>query len=77
MGRVKSIAVKSIADELLRRHGDRFATDFEKNKKVLGEVCPIKSKKIRNVMAGYITTKIHQKTQTITPPKPREEDAKE
>ena len=58
MGRVKTIAVKSLADELIKAHGDKFTTDFEKNKNILEEVKPIKSKKIRNVLAGYVAKKM-------------------
>lgn len=54
MGRIKNIAVKSLAAELIREHGDRFSVEFEVNKKVLDEVRPIKSKRIRNIVAGHI-----------------------
>lgn len=58
MGRIKTIAVKTLADELIKNHGDRFTVDFGKNKEILNEVKPIKSKKVRNVLAGYITKKM-------------------
>lgn len=60
MGRVKSIAVKVLADELIKEHGDRFTTNFEKNKKVLGEVKKIESKRVRNILAGYISKKMQK-----------------
>ena len=34
---------------------DKFSSDFDENKKVLGKLMP--SKKIRNQVAGYITRK--------------------
>jgi len=74
MGRVKSIAVKSLANELMQKYGPRFTIGFENNKTVLGEVCPIKSKKIRNVLAGYLVTKVLLKDTVITGPKRVEED---
>ena len=55
MGRIKSTAIKSLARDIVSGHGDRFTTNFDKNKKIIGEVKDIKSKKIRNVVAGYIT----------------------
>lgn len=58
MGRVKIIAIKSLGDELIADHGDKFTDDFDKNKKVLEEVKPIKSKRVRNILAGYITRKV-------------------
>ena len=54
MGRVKTTAVKNLARDLLEEHGKKFTADFEKNKKIIDEVRPIKSKKIRNIVAGYI-----------------------
>ncbi len=60
MGRIKTTAVKSLADELIKKHGKKFSDDFEKNKKILDEVKKIKSKKIRNILAGYITKKMQQ-----------------
>jgi small subunit ribosomal protein S17e len=58
MGRVKSVAIKTLGDELIAEHGERFMEDFEHNKKVLEEVRPIKSKRVRNILAGYITRKM-------------------
>lgn len=55
MGRIKNVAIKTLGKELIKEHGKKFSEDFGKNKKVLGEVKTIKSKKIRNVLAGYIT----------------------
>lgn len=55
MGRIKSTAVKVLAREMLQEHGDKFAANFEKNKIVVGQVREIDSKKIRNILTGYIT----------------------
>jgi small subunit ribosomal protein S17e len=60
MGRIKSIPVKNLGDEMISAHGKKFTTDFEKNKKVLGEVKKIKSKRTRNTVAGYITTQMQK-----------------
>ena len=40
---------------LLEKYGDKFTDNFEENKKLLKEILTIPSKKIRNVLAGYIT----------------------
>jgi small subunit ribosomal protein S17e len=58
MGRIKSIAIKILAEDLVKNHGKRFSGDFEKNKEILGEIKKIKSKRIRNILAGYITKKM-------------------
>lgn len=58
MGRIKTIPIKTLGDQLIKDYSDKFTTDFEKNKTVLGGVKNIQSKKIRNVLAGYITTEM-------------------
>ena len=58
MGRVKSVSVKTLGDDIIREHSKELATDFEGNKRALAEIMDIKSKRIRNVLAGYITKKM-------------------
>jgi len=41
--------------QVLDKHKDEFTTDFAKNKKVLDQVAIIRSKGLKNEMAGYIT----------------------
>ncbi len=60
MGTVKISAVKNLAEDLIRQHGKKFTENFEENKKTLNEVRPIKSKKIRNSLAGYIASRMQQ-----------------
>ena len=38
--------------------GDKFTNDFEKNKVQVGELTDVSTKKLRNMIAGYITKKI-------------------
>ncbi len=61
MGRIKTKPVKSAGDRLFERYGDKFTTDFEKNKQLLTEYAEVRSKKIRNVLAGYMTKKAKQR----------------
>jgi len=58
MGRIKSVSVKNLGDEIIAEHGKKFTDDFERNKKVLAEIRKIKSKRTRNFLAGYITKQI-------------------
>jgi small subunit ribosomal protein S17e len=55
LGKVRPERVKKIAKELLKRYPDRFTTDFESNKKLLGSLSKIPSVRLRNRIAGYIT----------------------
>jgi len=47
--------IKRISMQLLQRYGDMFSIDFDKNKEVLEKVAIIRSKGLRNEVAGYIT----------------------
>ena len=47
--------IKRISMQLLERYGDMFSIDFDKNKEVLNKVAVIRSKGLRNEVAGYIT----------------------
>tara|TARA_Y100000310_G_scaffold333007_1_gene409678 strand:+ start:107 stop:274 length:168 start_codon:yes stop_codon:yes gene_type:complete len=47
--------IKRNGNKLFNLHKDKFKKDFETNKQVLPEVADIPSKKLRNVLAGYIT----------------------
>ncbi len=60
MGAIKTSEVKGLGEDLIREHGDRFGDSFDDNKKTLAELKPIKSKKVRNVVAGYITNRMRQ-----------------
>ncbi len=55
MGRIKTSFVKHFGREIYEQHAERFTDDFEKNKKVVDEFAWFKSKKMRNILAGYVT----------------------
>ena len=48
--------VRRISTELLTRYPDKFAPDFEQNKKMINELATVRSKVLRNTIAGYITS---------------------
>jgi len=52
---VRTEQVKRIAQELIKRHPDKFSTDFENNKKLVESLTRISSTKLRNRVAGYVT----------------------
>lgn len=55
MGRIKTSFIKHIAKNLVEKYPDKFSTEFEKNKELMGQVVFVKSKRMRNTVAGYIT----------------------
>jgi len=55
MGRIKTTFIKSKTKELLKLHGESFTTDFNQNKELTSKYAVVVSKKLRNVIAGYMT----------------------
>jgi small subunit ribosomal protein S17e len=48
--------IKRIATEVMALHKAKFGTDFTQNKKALNEIAIVRSKGLKNEIAGYITT---------------------
>ena len=57
--------IKRLALDLLKNHKDRFGTDFAENKKALEQVSIIRSKGLKNELAGYITKCIKRELEEI------------
>lgn len=58
MGKVRTEMVKRISLELIDKYPYSFESEFEPNKQFLNEIGLDVSKKLRNRIAGYITTVI-------------------
>lgn len=55
MGRVRTKTVKKSSRQLIERYYSKMTLDFHTNKKILGEVAIIQSKRLRNKIAGFST----------------------
>lgn len=60
MGRIKTQLVKRLSAKILIENPEKFTKDFSENKKTLNTLADIPSKKIRNLIAGSITSRIKQ-----------------
>ncbi len=58
MGRIRAGFVKRAGEKLLKQHKDKFKTSFEENKEIVAKLADIPTKKLRNLIAGYITKKL-------------------
>jgi small subunit ribosomal protein S17e len=56
VGRIKTTFVKNIGKELMEKHPESFSGSFEDNKKALEPLISFTSRKMRNLVAGYITS---------------------
>ncbi|UCD03535.1 MAG: 30S ribosomal protein S17e [Candidatus Woesearchaeota archaeon] len=58
MGRVRTSSVKRAAEELMLEFPNQFTKKFEENKKKVAELADVGTRKLRNMIAGYITKKV-------------------
>lgn len=47
--------IKKISNEILEENKAKFGTDFVENKKILNEISIVRSKGLKNQLAGFIT----------------------
>jgi len=57
MGRVRTGFVKRQAESLIKKFKGQFSSKFVGNKTIVAEVAEVPTKKLRNLIAGYITKK--------------------
>ncbi len=55
MGRIKTTLIKRRTKELLAKHGQHFTADFAQNKQLVSRYTIVQSKKLRNIVAGYMS----------------------
>lgn len=55
MGKVRTSLIKRTARRLLELYPNEVSTDFEANKELVKKYVYLKSKKMRNQIAGYLT----------------------
>jgi len=54
MGRIKTKLTKRISFQLLKAHREDFSEEFEHNKPAVTKHVDLPSKKMRNIIAGYL-----------------------
>ena len=52
--------VKRMSNELLERFPDKFTIDFNENKEAIKNYAQVRSKELRNKIAGYITSVVNR-----------------
>ena len=56
MGNIKINFVKRVGRKLYEMNTDKFSGDYSKNREIIKGIIDIKSKKLRNTIAGYVTS---------------------
>lgn len=63
MGRIKTKLIKRVSLRLIKDHEADLKKEFNENKKLLSKFVDIPSKKVRNVIAGYVTRLLKDKAE--------------
>ncbi|MEM1930629.1 MAG: 30S ribosomal protein S17e [Sulfolobales archaeon] len=72
MGKVYTSLIKRTARKLMELYPGEVSEDFEKNKEVVLKYLDIKSKKLRNQIAGYLTRLVKLSKRAEVPPQEAE-----
>ena len=56
LGNIRPTYIKRVAIELLKQYPTEFTEDFEHNKKKVSELTDVAYSRMRNRIAGYVTT---------------------
>ena len=55
MGAIRPAVIKRVAKELVEKYPDKFTADFNINKELVEKYTNVQTKRVRNILAGYIT----------------------
>lgn len=61
--------IKSACEELMKRYSDVITTDFDINKEIVEQFTEVKSKKLRNKIAGRLVVEKKNENRVIVPPR--------
>ena len=61
MGRIRQRDIKNVAQEIVRKYGDKLSTDFMENRKFIEGVVKVQGKFLRNRISGYVTHLMRQR----------------
>ena len=64
MRRIKTILIKRTAIKMLNENSELFTNEFGHNKAAVDSLADVPSKKMRNIISGYISRLMRQKEKT-------------
>ena len=68
MGKVRNVTIKKFGRALVEKFPEKFSQDYDENKQILTQVAEISSKKLKNRIAGYITSLMTRPSEIIHEP---------
>ncbi|MBD6956285.1 MAG: 30S ribosomal protein S17e [Thermoplasmata archaeon] len=76
MGAIRPAVIKRVARELVEKYPDKFTADFNVNKELVAKYTNVQTKKVRNLLAGYVT-RYYRNIHTNKPRREPEEQEEE
>ncbi len=64
MGRIRPNFIKRIAREAVKKYQSQLGTDFYENREFLETVLRFSNDRLKNRVAGYVTTLMRQQTES-------------
>jgi len=55
MGRIKTKLVKRVTEDIFEKYRAHIKPSYDENKQVVEQLAKFESKKLRNIVAGYLT----------------------
>lgn len=74
MGKVKTEQIKRLAKELMNRFPDKFTNNFDDNKRMVDQLTQGATTRVRNQIAGYITSSYVEEEKESLPDDPEEDE---
>jgi len=56
--------IRRLSMQVIEQHKNKFTTDFAENKKILDQLAVVRSKGLKNEVAGYITKYLKRQADT-------------
>ena len=54
LGRIKTRKIKRVSKELMAKYKDDLTENYEENKEFISDKIKVSSKKLKNIIAGYL-----------------------
>ena len=64
MGRIRTMLIKRTGQNMVKENPGLFSSEFGHNKKAVDSLADVPSKKMRNIISGYISRLMRQKEKT-------------
>ncbi len=65
LGSVRPAYVKKLSREIVDKYEHKLTLDFDENKNIISMVVELRSKKLRNRVAGYVTRLMRQRRMPV------------